>query len=105
MSNSPLILPVFSIHGHLDTIEGRGGTKIVGYAHTRNVAENIITDPRFSKHTVWGALPNKDDNFYIRQETLVIHNTHETFFRTEDDEIRARALAKLTKEERRTLGL
>ena len=98
------VIKCFEVKGHTDTIEGRGPLKIVARFANRDVAKEYVESKLYATHCVMGR-QSKDDLRHISKETITILDTIDEIDVMNKENIRAKALAKLTKEEREVLGL
>ena len=94
----------FEVMGHTDTTEGRGPMTVVARFSNRHAAEMFVKSKAYSKWCVWGHLSNDDVN-KIKEVTLTILDSAEELTLANQEEVKANALAKLTKAERDSLGL
>ena len=94
------VIKCFEVLGHTD----HGPMKVIRFS-TREEAEKYF---RFGVvPTLVGVLGNrsKDDVEYIKEVTLTILDSAEELTLANQEELKAKALAKLTKAEREALGL
>jgi hypothetical protein len=94
-----------TIMADTDKTEGRG--HLVPVAHFKNPgdARTVCEDARFYKqHGVMGTPMNPGT--YVRKTTIRVYDSVEEFWECHDeDTARAKALAKLTDEDKKVLGL
>lgn len=95
----------FEVLGNTDTTEGRTPKKVVAYFSTREEAIKYVKSPAYRKWCVMGVQCNDDIVYNISEVTLTILDTASEIEQAEREQIKIRALAKLTKEERAALGL
>ena len=93
------------ITSNSDTIEGRGSTIVQGYARNAEIARAIVRDKRYARYCVMGAQSPDDYKCMTGPATIRIFESVEDFFNNSKEEIRKRALAKLTPAEREALGV
>lgn len=98
------VIKCFEVMGNTDTTEGRGPMKVVARFSDKGEATKFVKSKVYSKWCVMGYQSESDVN-NIREATLTIMDTVEEFSQAETEELKAKALAKLTAEERRILGL
>ena len=95
----------FEVLGNTDTTEGRGPMKVVARFSTRKAAEEFVKSKIYARWCVMGYQSEKTDLTYIDEVDLIILDSIGEFEEQEKADIRARALAKLTKVERAALGV
>lgn len=88
-----------------DTTEGRGYTIVHGYARNAEIARAIVRDKRYARYCVMGVQSSDDYKYMTGPATIKIFESVEDFFNNSKEEIRKRALAKLTPAEREALGV
>lgn len=91
-------ITIYSVYEPIDTIEGRGGNRIIGYFMYRKVAEHVL------KEYTTGVMGSKCGTGIHEIKVDV----SESVFDYEDsrtEKVRKSALAKLTEEEKKALGL
>lgn len=91
-------ITIYSVYEPIDTIEGRGGNRILGHFIYREVAEHVLSE------YATGVMGSKSGTGIHEIEVDV----SESVFDYEDsrkEKVRKSALAKLTEEERKALGL
>jgi hypothetical protein len=89
-----------------DTIEGKGANYDVCYAETKDIATEIVNSPGFyGRFGVIGCHPYKKREFGVHYRTIVILETPDELKDLVAEQKRQAALAKLTEEDRRVLGL
>ncbi|AYG47870.1 hypothetical protein DV532_26665 (plasmid) [Pseudomonas sp. Leaf58] len=97
---------LFAITYNSDTTEGRGYTITLGYTHTRELADAIVSDPRFSKYCCMGFHNAEECRKYsVRPAELLIFESVDELYDREQEAERQKALAKLNPRERKILGL
>lgn len=97
---------MFAITYNADLTEGRGHELILGYTKTLELAEAIVSDPRFGHYCVMGFHDPKDCIKYnVRPKSVLIFEAVDDPYNLEKQKLRDSALAKLSKEERQALGL
>lgn len=95
----------FEVLGNTDTTEGRSPMKVVARFSTREAAVTYVKSPKYAKWCVMGYLSTDDEKYNIKEATLTILDSIEDLEAAETEQIKVRALTKLTKEERDALGL
>lgn len=97
---------LFAITYNSDTTEGRGYTITLGYTHTRELADAIVSDPRFSKYCCMG-FHSADEcrKLNVRAAELRIFESVDELYDRELQAERQKALAKLDPRDRKVLGL
>jgi len=97
---------LFAITYNSDTIEGRGYTITLGYTQTRELADAIVSDPRFSKYCCMG-FHNAEEcrQLNVRPAELLIFQSVDELYDREREAERQKVLAKLDPRERKILGL
>lgn len=93
------------ITSNSDTTEGRGYTIVHGYARNNEVAHGIVRDKRYARYCCMGVQSPDDYKYMTGPATIKIFDSVEDFFNNTKDEIKKRALAKLSAAEREALGL
>lgn len=89
-----------------DLTEGRGRSVVLAHFETPEDALKVAADPRFSRWCVMGVHSPTNAKYNVRSQTITVYNSAEEFWeRHEVDTKRAAALAKLTPEDRKVLGL
>lgn len=91
-------ITIYSVYEPIDTIEGRGGNRILGHFMYREVAEHVLSE------YATGVMGSKSGTGIHEIEVDV----SESVFDYEDsrkEKVRKSALAKLTEEEKKALGL
>jgi len=96
---------LFAITYNADLTEGRGHTIILGYTKTFELAKTIASDPRFSRYCCMGHQNPDDWKHSVSQKPVLIFESVDEPFELEEQKLREKALAKLSQEERRVLGL
>ncbi len=94
----------FEVMGHTDTTEGRGPLKVVARFSTYEVAEQYVKSKAYSRWCVMGC-QSADDIKKIHEATVMVLDTVGELEQMYTEEVRARALSKLSAEERKVLGL
>ena len=88
-----------------DHTEGKGGTRVVCLATSKEVALQIVNCPEYyGKHGVMGCKPYKNGEYDIQTGLLAFESLEEYTAWTAVDE-KAAALQKLTESEKHILGL
>jgi hypothetical protein len=97
---------LFSVVYNSDTTEGRGHMVTLGFTRSRELAEAIVSDKRFSKYCGMG-FHNVADccKFNVRPAEVVIFESVEDMYGRDEAAERQTALAKLTPHERKLLKL
>ena len=98
-------LDLIAITSNSDTTEGRGHTIVHGYTDDPGIARAIVQDKRFAKYCVMGVQQPDDYKYYNERAVIKIFDSADEFFNNTKDEIRKRALSKLTAEDRESLGV
>lgn len=98
-------ISLFKITSNSDTIEGRGPEIIHGYTRDLETAKEIVQDPRYAKFMVMGIQKNNDWMYCTKQVNLKIFESVGDFYHNDVEQIKIRALSKLTPIEREALGL
>ena len=98
-------LELTQITGNSDTTEGRGPTIVKGYARNAEIAHAIVRDKRYARYCVMGVQTTNDYKYMTVPVTIRIFESVEDFFHNSKEEIRKRALAKLSADEREALGV
>lgn len=97
---------VFEVNYNSDSIEGRGASIPLAYFPNKREAERVVDDPRFSRWCVMGYHKPGEQRYQIREKDMLFFDTAEEFWEKHDTENKKmKALAKLTAEERKLLGL
>lgn len=97
---------LFAITYNSDSTEGRGHTVTLGYAKSKKLAEEIVSDPRFGRFCVMGVHHAPDCRKYnVDEKTILIFESVDEPFDLEKQKLREQALKKLSQEEREVLGL
>lgn len=96
---------LFAITSNSDTMEGRGHELVHGYTKTHDLAAEIVRDKRYSRFCSMGVQSVNDYKYMVREKHITVFSTVEDFFENLPDERRKRALAKLTPDEQKLLGL
>ena len=89
-----------------DGMEGRHSITI-GYVRAGGVAQAIVDDPRFAQFCVMGCHSPGNQNHQKSVVSMMIYDTAEEFWDAHNPqaEARRRALAKLTTEDIKALGI
>ena len=95
---------VFEVMGHTDTAEGRGPMKVVARFSNQTAAAEFVTSPAYSQYCVMG-YQSIADLANIHETDLIIFDTINEVHEMMREELRASAIAKLSKAEREALGL
>lgn len=99
-------LDLYAITYNSDGTEGRGRDLTLGYARTRAVADQIVTDPRFAKYCVMGVHnPESCKKNNVHRSQVPIFDSASELWDKEDEALRESALSKLTLAEKEALGL
>lgn len=97
---------LYEITYNSDQTEGRGYTISLGFVTTQAEAFKIVDDKRFARWCVMGVHNPGSERYNVLERTIDIYDTAEEFWEKHDVvEKRKRALAKLTPEDRKVLGL
>lgn len=95
----------FEVMGHTDTTEGRGPLKVVARFSDYNEAAKYVKSKAYAKWCVMGCQNEKTDLNNIRETALTILDSVEELVAMDRENLKAQALAKLSKAEREALGL
>lgn len=98
-------LNLCSVISNTDLTEGKGRTIHLGYFRSRSLAEQVVVDPRYSRYCVMGVQSSTDRTYLVSEQNFAIFDSVEDFFSNTVDERKRRALAKLTPEEIKLLGI
>jgi len=99
-------LDLYAITYNSDGTEGRGREIILGYAHTKEIAEAIVSNPRFARYCVMGVHnPESCRKYNVHRASVEIFETADGPWAEENEILRKAALSKLTQEEKEALGL
>ncbi len=101
-------IETWNLLSNTDLTAGRGAKIVVGRFSNKEAATYAYQDNRFSKYCVMGyhdPIRNPNPGYNMEHEFLVIHDTAESFWHNSEDEIRKRAIAKLSPEELKALGI
>lgn len=100
-------LKLVKITKNSDQTEGRGYDIVIGYVRDMKTADAIVDDKRFSRFCVMGVHSPGRQKYQRAQVEIPIYDSPEEFWveQSPEAEVRRRALAKLTPEDRRVLGL
>ena len=99
------IIKCFEVLGNTDTTEGRGPMKVVARFTTREAATLYVKSKAYAQWCVMGCQNLQYDLNNIKEVTLTILERVDELEQMELEELKARALAKLTDKEKRALGL
>ncbi len=92
---------VFCIFRNSDSVEGRGYTILDSiWANRKDAEKYFLTTPKIH---VMGVVPIKIGQFDVREYPL--HSNFEDKIKFDHNELKMKALNKLTKEEKEVLGL
>lgn len=94
----------FEVLGHTDTTEGRGPMKVVARFSNKEAALLYVKSKRYAEWCVMGCLSSYDVN-NIKETTIIIMESVEEIDEAINMDRKARALAKLSDEEKKLLGL
>lgn len=98
-------IELIQIISNSDTLEGKGHTIVHGYARNAEIAHAIVRDKRYARYCVMGVQTPDDYKRMTKPVTIKIFESVNDFFHNSKEEIRKRALAKLTAAEREALGV
>jgi hypothetical protein len=98
-------IKVFSINRNADTNEGRGPMVTMAYMNSKEEALKVVDDPRFARYCVQGIHRPGSEHSAVAEINLHIYQTAEQFWNGIESQARRAALAKLTAEDRKLLGL
>lgn len=101
-----ITIEVYPVNTNSDLTEGKGYAIPVGYFYRRDDAITVVSDPRWAKYSVMG-VHSKNSTYDVGQlKTITIYDSAKEFWNEHDVEIkRQKALAKLTDEEKKLLGI
>ena len=99
------IVELTKIMSNSDTLEGKGHTIVHGYARNAEIAHAIVRDKRYARYCVMGVQTPYDYRYMTEPVTIKIFESVDDFFQNSKEEIRKRALAKLSAAEREALGV
>jgi hypothetical protein len=99
------IVEFTQIMSNSDTMEGKGHTIVHGYTRNAEIARAIVSDKRFARYCVMGVQSPDDYKYMTKSVTIKIFESVDDFFHNSKEEIRKRALAKLSAAEREALGV
>jgi hypothetical protein len=94
----------YEVMGNTECTEGRGPMKVVARFSSHDEAVKFVRSKTYSRWCVMG-YQSPDDVRYIHDVEITILDTIQEFEDQELSELKARALKKLTSEERKALGL
>lgn len=94
----------FEVFGNTDTTEGRGPMKIVARFSNENEAIKYVKSPAYKRWCVMGYQSNYDLNNIHKSVIIILDSLDEFEVYTKED-LRRKALNKLSKEEQEALGL
>lgn len=104
--HDPKISTFFAVTKNSDSIEGKGHTIQLGHFQTQEMALACAKDKRYAQFCVQGYHDPARAHYDVVPVTLTIYDSPDSFFALHSREAaRQRALAKLTKEEQKILGL
>ena len=95
----------FEVMGHTDTIEGRRPLKVVARFSNHDEAAKYVKSKAYAKWCVMGYQSEKTDLNNIQETVLTILDSVEELVAMDRENLKAQALAKLSKAEREALGL
>lgn len=95
----------YEVMGHTDTTEGRGPMKVVARFSTYSEANRYVQSKAYSAWCVMGYQNPQTDIKNIRNTTIIIMDTVGEMEHMSLEELKTKALSKLTKEEISALGL
>jgi hypothetical protein len=98
-------LNLFAVTSNSDTTEGRGYTITHGYFHHNSIARAVVRDKRYRRYCTMGVQSPDDAKYMVQEQSIIIFDSVEEFFQNTEEERRKRALAKLTPDEKKLLGL
>lgn len=100
------IIELWACLKNQDQTEGRGPMEVVCYAKDESTALEIVNLPVFwGKHGVQGCRPYGDGKYDVSLKSLLIFDSVGEYVSHSKDEKVKKALAKLTTEDKRLLGL
>ena len=95
----------FEVMGNTDTTEGRGPMKVVARFSNYGEAAKYVKSKAYARWCVMGYQIEKSDLNNIRETVLTILDSVEELVAMDRENLKAQALAKLSKAEREALGL
>lgn len=99
------LINCFEVLGNTDTTEGRGPLKIVARFSTYEEAAKFVKSKAYSKWCVMGYQSGKEDLKNIRETVMIILDSVDEMVKQQNEDLKASALAKLSKLERAALGV
>lgn len=100
-------IEMYSVNTNSDSTEGRGYPIPVAFFKSKDDARKVVRDERWARWCVMG-YHNADqaEQCDISRQTINLYDSAESFWeRHDEDNKRAKALTKLTDEEKKLLGL
>ena len=100
-------LESFDVLGHTDTNDGTGPMTVVARFRSRDAALDYIRTPEYcGMWSVQGIPVNKlYENYLVVPSNLVIYDSVEELLQHNKEDLKQRALKKLSLQEREALGL
>lgn len=95
----------FEVMGNTDTTEGRGPMKVVARFSNSEAATKYVKSKAYARWCVMGYQNEEMDLNNIRETVLTILDSVEELVAMDRENLKAQALAKLSKAEREALGL
>ncbi len=99
------VINCWEVLGHTNTTDGMGPMKVVARFFSKEQAELYVKSKSYAKYCVQGHQDWKYDKNNIEQVSLVILDDVGEIVEMQRQELRNKALAKLSDEEREALGL
>lgn len=98
------VINCFEVYGHTDTTEGRGPMCVVARFSNYGAAVDFVKSKVYSNWCVMG-VQSKSDIENIKETKIVVMDSAGEWGDVKKEQLKAKALAKLTKEECEVLGL
>lgn len=99
------VINCWEVLGHTNTTDGMGPMKVLARFSSKEQAELYVKSKPYAKHCVQGHQDWKYDKDNIKQASLVILDNADEIVEMRRQELRNKAIAKLSDEEREALGL
>jgi hypothetical protein len=98
---------LWAVKANHDTTEGRGSMYDVFYTTTKDAALKIVNDPTFyGRYGVMGTPPYNFGEYDVDERQITVFESFDEYKKLYDaDTKKQKALAKLTAEEKKLLGL
>lgn len=99
------VIKCVEVLGNTDTTEGRGPMKVVARFSSYEAAAKFVRSKTYARWCVMGYQNEKTDLNNIRETVITILDTVDELELQQKEELKAQALAKLSKAEREALGV